>query len=78
MLSTADTNINGTVSEKEAREQQDFVSMILDNLKRSGIQNTHKDERLKFTQLEPYAGRWINAIGMYAEADGKIKRVGVL
>lgn len=77
VLSTADTNTNGTVSEKEAREQQDFVSMILDNLKRSGIQNTHKDERLKFTQLEPFAGRWINAIGMYEDADGKIKRVGV-
>lgn len=77
VLSNADTNKNGTVSEKEAREQQDFVAMILDNLKRSGIQNTHKNERLKFTQLEPFAGKWISAVGMYPESDGKIKRVAI-
>jgi len=77
VLSTADGNLNGTVSEKEAQEQKDFVSMILDNLKRSGIQNTIKNERLTFNQLEPYAGRWINAVGMYEDSDGKNVRVAV-
>jgi adenine-specific DNA-methyltransferase len=77
VLSLADANTNGTVSEVEAREQQDFASMILDNLVKAGIQNTKKDERLKFTQLEPHAGRWINAVGTYSEIDGTTKRVAI-
>ena len=77
VLSLADSNANGSVSQKEAHEQQDFVSMILGNLLKAGIQNTKKDERLKFNQLEPFAGRWINATGMFTEADGKTKKVAV-
>ncbi len=32
-----------------------FVHMILENLKKAGVQNTIKQERLKFDRLEPYA-----------------------
>lgn len=77
VLSTSDGNLNGTVTEKEAQEQQDFVSMILENLKRFGIQNTVKNERLTFTQLDPFAGKWINATGTYNDSDGKIVRIAV-
>jgi adenine-specific DNA-methyltransferase len=77
VLSLADSDSNGTVSQREAVEQQDFVSMILANLLKAGIQNTKKDERLKFTQLEPFAGRWINATGTFQESDGKVKRVAI-
>lgn len=77
VLAVADTNVNGSVSEREVKEQQDFVSMILENLLKSGIQNTVKNERLKFTSLEPFAGRWINAQGTYLDADEKVKRVAV-
>lgn len=56
VLSLADADSSGTVSENEAHEQQDFVAMILDNLVRTGIQNTKQGERLKFNQLEPFAG----------------------
>lgn len=77
VLSIADLNTNGTVSQKEAIEQQDFVSMILENLLKAGLQNTKKNERLKFNQLEPYAGRWINAVGMFTEGDGTNKRVAI-
>ena len=77
VLALSDTDSSGTTTEKEAREQQDFASMILDNLLKAGIQNTKKDERLKFTNLEPFAGRWINAVGNFTESDGKTKRVAV-
>ena len=39
--------------------------MILDNLRKAGIQNTRKEERLKFDSLEPFAGTWIHATGDY-------------
>ena len=77
VLATADENLDGTVSEKEARHQQDFGTMILENLKKAGVQNTRKKERLVFDQLEPYAGTWINAKGTYTDSDGKQKRVAV-
>jgi len=54
-----------------------FETMILDNLKKAGVQNTVKHERLKFERLEPYAGEWLHAEGEYAEADGAGRRVAV-
>jgi adenine-specific DNA-methyltransferase len=53
-----------------------FETMILDNLRKAGVQNTVKNERLKFERLEPYAGVWIHAAGDYIE-NGKTKRVAV-
>ncbi len=77
VLSPADTNLDGTVSEQEADRQQDFATMILDNLKKAGVQNTIKNERLKFDRLDIYAGAWIQAEGEYTEADGKVQRVAI-
>jgi len=33
-------------SRQEARQQQDFATMILDNLKKAGVQNTRKPSAL--------------------------------
>jgi adenine-specific DNA-methyltransferase len=55
----------------------DFATMILDNLKKAGVQNTVKNERLKFDTLEPYAGTWLQAVGRSIGADGKSVRVAV-
>ena len=77
VLSLADSDSSGTVSEREAQEQMDFVSMILDNLKKSGVQNTIKNERLTFTRIEPFAGRWVNAVGHYQELDGTNRRAAI-
>ena len=40
-----------------------FATMILDNLRKAGVQNTIKGERLKFDSLDPFAGEWIHAQG---------------
>ena len=77
VLSTADENQDGTVSEQEGRKQQDFVTMILDNLMKAGVQNTHKAERLTFGRLDPYAGAWLHAAGEYTDAEGKTHRVAI-
>ena len=77
VLSTADENMDGTVTEQEARKQQDFAAMILDNLKKAGVQNTVKKQRLTFDRLDPYAGTWLQAAGEYTDADGKSHRVAV-
>ena len=67
-------------AEKSAQQGSDaipFETMILENLKKSGVQNTIKNERIKFEQLNSYAGQNIQATGEYIDKDGKTKRVAV-
>ena len=67
-------------SEAQAQREADlgqFETMILDNLKKAGVQNTIKNERLKFDCLEPYAGEWLHAEGEYTETDGAVRRAAV-
>ncbi|WP_291987487.1 site-specific DNA-methyltransferase [Luteitalea sp.] len=54
-----------------------FETMILDNLRKAGVQNTVKGERLVFDRLEALAGTWLHAAGAYTDADGKVRRVAV-
>ena len=77
VLSTADENQDGTVSEQEGRKEQDFAAMILENLKKAGVQNTSKAERLTFDRLYPYAGAWLHAAGEYTDAESRTRRVAV-
>ncbi len=77
VLSTADENQDGTITEHEARKQQDFATMIIENLKKAGVQNTRKAERLTFDRLDPYPGIWLQAAGEYTDANGKSRRVAV-
>ena len=61
---------------KEAGVGQ-FETMILDNLRKAGVQNTIRNERLSFDHLDPYAGEWLHAQGRYTEKDGTTRRVAV-
>jgi adenine-specific DNA-methyltransferase len=77
VLSTADEDMSGDVSVEESERHGDFATMILDNLRKAGVQNTKKNERLEFDYLEPFAGRWIHATGQYTDAEGNVHRVAV-
>lgn len=61
----------------EKQETTDFVTTILDHLRKAGVQNNRKSERLKFDRLEPYAGTNIQAEGEYTDASGALVRVAV-
>jgi len=54
-----------------------FETMVIENLRRAGVENTKKRERLRFDRLEPYAGTWIQAAGEYTDAREKVRRVAV-
>ncbi len=75
VLSTADDNRDGAISSDESARQGDFAGMILDNLRKAGVQNTIRNERLKFDRLEAHPGRWINATGEFTDTDGNAHRV---
>ncbi len=46
---------------------QSFTQMILENLKTAGVQQAHKENRITFTALQPWAGQLICAEGQYQE-----------
>lgn len=54
-----------------------FETMILDNLRKAGVQNTFKGERLTFDSLEPHAGQWLHATGAYTDAEDTTRSVAV-
>lgn len=51
-----------------ASESADFAAMVLDNLKRSGVQQRDKVDRLVFSSLKPWPGRFICAEGAVRQA----------
>jgi adenine-specific DNA-methyltransferase len=77
VLATDDGDMNGAVTQQENLRQQDFSTMILDNLRKAGVQNTKKGERIKFTTLDPHAGSWLHATGEYIDSEGKTRRAAI-
>ena len=45
----------------------DFGQIILDTLRRSGVQQAHREDRISFTSLTPWPGRFVCADGRYVE-----------
>lgn len=67
-------------SERLAAQEPEAVSfeqLVLDNLRKSGVQNTVRSERLTFTRLDPFPGRWLQAEGEYLDVEGELRRVAV-
>ena len=48
---------------------RDFTQIILENLKISGVQQAHKEDKIIFTSLTPWPGRYICAEGRYLEGN---------
>jgi len=64
----------------EAEDETGFAEMILDNLKTAGVQQAHKEDKIIFTYLAPWPGRYICAEGRYIEGSeetGISKRAAV-
>ena len=60
--------------------EQDFVTMILENLKTAGVQQAHKEDRIAFTALVPWPGKMVCGEGRYQEdgdASGNEKRAAI-
>ena len=53
--------------------------MILDQLRRAGVQQAHREDKIEFTSLRCWPGRMIAAEGSYVEAaSGEDRRAGIL
>ena len=59
---------------------QDFAVTILENLKTSGVQQAHKEDRISFSGMRPWPGDLVCAEGTYIEGEsryGTEKRAGI-
>ncbi len=74
---------NGDVIAEQANgygSEYDFTQVILDNLKRAGVQQAHREDRIEFTSLSHWPGRLVCAEGWYPEGgeeDGVRRRAAV-
>ena len=55
----------------EYGETVDFPSVILDNLRTSGVQQAHREDRIAFTSVTPWPGAMVCAEGLYTDGNGK-------
>ncbi|MDV7145646.1 site-specific DNA-methyltransferase [Tropicimonas sp. TH_r6] len=67
---------------KDAQEAENYLTAILENLKKAGVQQADKADKIEFTSLTPgWGGEWITAEGRYMEGDpdagGVERRAGI-
>jgi adenine-specific DNA-methyltransferase len=74
-----DELIDGVAASKGG-DEQDFVQMILENLKTAGVQQAHKDDKITFSSITPWPGALVCAEGRYVEGNkdsGTEKRAAI-
>lgn len=57
-------------------EDDDFVTMILENLRATGVQQAQKEDKINFTSLKPWPGKYVCAEGTFMEGDTQ-RRAGI-
>ena len=52
-------------------DEIDFGNVILEHLRTAGVQQAHKEDRIEFTSLNPFPGKFISGDGRYVESDSE-------
>ncbi|MGP9792013.1 DNA methyltransferase [Roseinatronobacter sp. NSM] len=59
-----------------ATEAENYRAAMLENLSKAGVQQSGRDDAIKFTSLVPWAGDWISAEARYMEGEVE-RRAGI-
>ncbi len=73
-------NEGSAESTDSSNEHNDFAQIILENLSASGVQQAHKQDKIRFSAVAPWPGRWLCAEGTFwegSEETGTAKRAGI-
>lgn len=54
-----------------SNDEIDFGNVILEHLRTAGVQQAHKEDRIKFTSINPFPGKLISGDGRYVETDSE-------
>ena len=69
-----------TLASSATGDEADFVGMVLEHLKTSGVQQAHKEDKITFRSTAPWPGHFVSAEGRYVEGGeetGAEKRAGI-
>jgi adenine-specific DNA-methyltransferase len=72
-----DELIDPTEQKEEFEDEQDFVQIILENLKSAGVQQAHKEDKIDFISLSPWPGDLVCAEGKYIDETETEKRAAI-
>jgi len=61
----------------QAQQGQDFVGMILEQLKIAGVQQAHKEDKINFIAFSLWPGDFICAEGHYQDSEGVLQRAAI-
>ena len=73
---TLDTQASNGHQFEGTAPDRDFASMILENLRTSGVQQPNREDKIEFDSITGWPGEYICAEGQYAEGDEE-KRAGI-
>jgi adenine-specific DNA-methyltransferase len=59
---------------ERSTDTADFANVILENLKTAGVQQAHKEDKISFTAITGWPGKFICAEGRYVEGDSERER----
>jgi len=59
-----------------AQEAEAYLEAMLENLRKTGVQQAGREDAIRFTALTPWPGQWIAAEGRYMEGEVE-RRAGV-
>lgn len=72
-----DELIDPADQKEEFEDEQDFVQIILENLKTAGVQQADKKDKIDFTSLAPWPGDLVCAEGKYIDETEAEKRAAI-
>ena len=77
LSANTDGKVIDPLSKESNSDAEGFASMIIENLRTNGVQQSDKSGKLDFTSVEEFPGDYLCAEGCYLEGDQE-KRVGIL
>jgi len=68
-LDNADAADGPRVALERSDDEVDFGNVILEHLRTAGVQQAHREDRIKFTSINPFPGKFISGDGRYDESE---------
>ena len=70
-LANLDTTDGLSPAPYRSDDEIDFGNVILEHLRTAGVQQAHKEDRIKFTSINPFPGKFISGDGRYDESENE-------
>ena len=64
----ADSACGFDAAPASSKDEVDFGNVILEHLRTAGVQQAHKEDRIKFTSIKPFPGKLISGDGRYLKS----------